>query len=148
MKIGKKPALWQNKGNLRRRTTYFLTITQHLPHYDSAFPDHDSALSLFRDILEVVLIKTWQLIAIRGSGGKKNFTTRFLVFMTGYVKMTLTKIRKIGFQVWIGRKCINIRGMSTFSLTHWTRSQICKLLLREKTKCSSVEEPRLDWEVR
>lgn len=120
MKIGKKPALWQNKGNLRRRTTYFLTITQHLPRYDSAFPDHDSALSLFRDDLEVVLIETWQLIAIRGSG-KKNFTTRFLVFVTGCVKMTLTKIRKIGFQVWIGRKFINIQGMSTFSL--WPTEQ-------------------------
>lgn len=114
MKIGKKPAPWQNKGNFRRRTTYFLTITQHLPH-------HDSALSLFRDILEVVLIKTWQLIAI-GEAGEKNFTTRFLVFMTGCVKMTLTKIRKIGFQVWIGRKCVNIWGMSTFSL--WPTEQV------------------------
>ena len=46
-------------------------MTQHLPHHASAFPDHDSALSLFRDVLEAGLIETWQLIAIRGSGKKK-----------------------------------------------------------------------------
>ena len=75
-----------------------MTKQREFQKEDYVLPHHDSALSLFRDILEIVLIKTWQLIAIRGSG-EKNFTTRFLVFITGCVKMTLTKIRKIGFQV-------------------------------------------------